>query len=107
MKRSFFLFHPSSLIPHPFLKIWYPSCYRRGLARHPHEKFDMNPEAIYRRYQEFQAYVGWTEDDAVRVRSIAALLDSYLPALVDDFYAEIDKHPEARKVITGGQEQVH
>jgi signal transduction histidine kinase len=67
----------------------------------------MNPEAIYRRYQEFQAYVGWTEDDAVRVRSIAALLDSYLPALVDDFYAEIDKHPEARKVITGGQEQVH
>jgi signal transduction histidine kinase len=26
--------------------------------------------------------------------------------MVDDFYAEIDRHPEARKVITGGEAQV-
>ena len=26
--------------------------------------------------------------------------------LVDDFYAEIDRHPDARKVITGGQAQI-
>jgi signal transduction histidine kinase len=66
----------------------------------------MNPDEIYRRYQELQQYVGWTEDDARRVQSAAALLARCLPALVDDFYAEIDRHPEARKVITGGQAQV-
>ncbi len=66
----------------------------------------MNPEARFRRYQELQAYVGWTEADAGRVQAIAALLEPYLPALVEDFYEEIDRHPEARKVITGGPEQV-
>lgn len=66
----------------------------------------MNPEALFRRYQELQAYVGWTEEDARRVRSIARLLDPYLAGLIDDFYAEIDRHPETRKVITGGPAQV-
>jgi PAS domain S-box-containing protein len=66
----------------------------------------MNPDDLYRRYQELQQYVGWTEEDAQRVRSIADLLDPHLPGLVDDFYAEIDRHPGARKVITGGAAQV-
>jgi hypothetical protein len=26
--------------------------------------------------------------------------------LIDDFYAQIDRHPNARRVITGGREQV-
>ena len=30
----------------------------------------------------------------------------YLHALIDDFYAEIERHPDARKVITGGQAQI-
>src|SRR5262249_55160688 len=60
----------------------------------------------YRRYQELQQYVGWTPEDAQRVQSVAVLLDPRLPALVDDFYAEIERHPEARKVITGGQQQI-
>jgi len=29
-----------------------------------------------------------------------------LPILIDDFYAEIERHPRARKVITGGQAQI-
>jgi signal transduction histidine kinase len=29
-----------------------------------------------------------------------------LHALIDDFYAEIERHPDARKVITGGQAQI-
>jgi len=66
----------------------------------------MNPEPLYRHYQELQQYVGWAEEDARRVQSVAGLLDPYLPALVDDFYAEIERHPEARKVITGGAAQI-
>jgi signal transduction histidine kinase len=39
-----------------------------------------------------------------RLRGRAAR--AHLPALVDDFYAEIERHPDARKVITGGAAQV-
>lgn len=63
-------------------------------------------EQIYHRYQDLQAYVGWTNDDAARVRGLAPLLESHLPALVEDFYAEIARHPEAHKVFTGGQTQI-
>lgn len=66
----------------------------------------MNAGALYDRYRELQEYVGWSEDDARRVRSVGPTLESYVPALVDDFYAEIDRHPEARKVITGGAAQI-
>ena len=66
----------------------------------------MDPDVLFRRYQELQQYVGWTEADARRVQSVAGILQPHLPALVDDFYAEIDRHPEARKVITGGPAQV-
>lgn len=65
-----------------------------------------NIDEVYRRYQELQAWVGWTEASAQRVAAAAALLTPYLPALIDDFYAEIDRHPNARKVITGGQAQI-
>lgn len=66
----------------------------------------MNPEALFRRYQELQHYVGWTEEDARHVQSVAAVIDPFLSGLIDDFYAEIERHPDARKVITGGPPQV-
>jgi signal transduction histidine kinase len=66
----------------------------------------MNPDQLFRRYQELQQYVGWTDDDARRVQTVAALLAPHLPALIDDFYEEIDRHPGARKVITGGAAQI-
>ena len=66
----------------------------------------MTPDDQFRRYQDLQRYVGWTEADAARVQQLAPLLDPYLPALVDDFYEEIDRHPSARGVITGGHPQV-
>jgi signal transduction histidine kinase len=66
----------------------------------------MDSDRLYDRYQELQRYVGWAPEDAQRVQSVAAALDPFLPVLVDDFYAEIDRHPEARKVITGGAAQV-
>lgn len=66
----------------------------------------MTPDEQYRRYQELQRYVGWADADAANVRSVAALLDPHLGGLVDDFYAEIEQHPDARKVITGGADQI-
>ena len=44
--------------------------------------------------------------DAERVVAAAGLLEPFLHDLVDDFYAEIERHPAARKVITGGQAQI-
>ncbi len=66
----------------------------------------MDPDKLYARYCELQAYVGWGEDDARRVQAAAPLLTPTLPALIHDFYAEIERHPDARKVITGGQQQI-
>jgi len=65
-----------------------------------------NESDLHRRYQELQAYVGWGEDDATRVQAVAGLLEPVLPALVDDFYDEIGRHPKAGAVITGGQAQI-
>jgi signal transduction histidine kinase len=66
----------------------------------------MDSNALYRRYQELQQYVGWTEEDARRIQSLAGALAPFLPGLIDDFYEEIQRHPNASKVITGGQKQI-
>jgi signal transduction histidine kinase len=66
----------------------------------------MLPQQVFQRYQDLQNYVGWTSDDAARVRALAPLIESSFVGLVEDFYEEIDRHPDARKVITGGTEQV-
>ena len=65
----------------------------------------MNPGAI-QRYRELRDYVGWTDEDALRVAGVATLVDPFLPALIVDFYDEIARHPDAQKVITGGPAQV-
>lgn len=58
------------------------------------------------RYRELQRYVGWTEGDAQSVASVAGLIGPYLVGLVEDFYEEIARHPQAQHVITGGEAQV-
>lgn len=66
----------------------------------------MDVDKLYDRYCELQVYVGWSAEDAHRVQTVAASLDSYLPALIEDFYSEIERHPAARSVITGGDAQI-
>lgn len=59
----------------------------------------------YDRYQELASYVGWKDEDAQRVKAIGPLLEPYFSSLIDDFYEEIERHPEAKNVITGGAAQ--
>lgn len=66
----------------------------------------MNPAQLYHRYQDLQDYVGWTAADAERVQAISDTLQPYLPPLIDDFYSEINRYPEARRVFTEGLTQV-
>jgi signal transduction histidine kinase len=61
----------------------------------------VSAEDSFRRYQELQAYVGWDEADRQRVQAAAAMLRPHLAFLVDDFYAEIARHPAIRGVIEG------
>lgn len=66
----------------------------------------MNQHHLFERYQELQSYVGWSEADSQRIRAAAHLVEPHFPELVDDFYEEILKHPQASKVITGGAAQI-
>ena len=66
----------------------------------------MNTPSAYDRYQELQRYVNWSDEDAARVQTVGEIVAPHFLALVDDFYAEIENHPEARKVITGGEAQI-
>jgi signal transduction histidine kinase len=66
----------------------------------------MDPERLFERYEELQRYVGWSEGDAARIVQAWPIIEGRLPELVDDFYEEIERHPEAAKVITGGPAQV-
>ena len=66
----------------------------------------MDPHELYGRYRELQNYVGWTDADAARVAAVSDLIEPHLPALVDDFFEEVDRHPNARRVITGGRQQI-
>ncbi len=66
----------------------------------------MDAEELFRRYQQLQSYVGWTDADAQRVAAVRPYLEALLPPMIDDFYAEIERHTETRRVITGGAEQI-
>ena len=66
----------------------------------------MDADQLFDRYRELQSYVGWSDADAERVVASSPLLEPYLLTLIDEFYDEIDRHPNARKVVTGGPAQV-
>lgn len=66
----------------------------------------MSPDKLFRRFQDLQAYVGWTDRDAELVVAAKPVLQPDLPRIIDDFYGELQRHPDAAGVITGGTAQV-
>lgn len=65
------------------------------------------PSEIYARYVKLQQYVGWSERDLARINEAAEILRPCFEHLVDDFYAAIQRNPEAAQVIRGGETQVN
>jgi len=66
----------------------------------------MNKQQVYLRYQELQRYVGWSPTDSAIANSLLPMAEPSFATLVEDFYAEIEQHPAAREVITGGTAQI-
>lgn len=66
----------------------------------------MSVPGLSNRYRDLQQYVGWSADDADRVRESAPHITRRVGELIDDFYAEIERHPDAARVITGGPAQI-
>ncbi|MGO9600189.1 MAG: protoglobin domain-containing protein [Isosphaeraceae bacterium] len=67
----------------------------------------MSHESLIERYRELQLYIGWTEEDAQTIRSIAGLLEPAFPRITDDFYEVIGRHGHTRAVLeaSGAQNQ--
>lgn len=70
----------------------------------PLQEYDA--EAIYTRFLELRDYVGWEKEDARRVRKAGRLVKPHLRQLVEDFYHELQQHPDTSRVITGGRQQI-
>ncbi len=66
----------------------------------------MSDATLFTRYGDLQRYVGWTDADVANIRGIAHVVEAGLPGLIDDFYAELQQHPETLRVITGGAAQI-
>jgi PAS domain S-box-containing protein len=66
----------------------------------------MEPAELFDRYRQLRQYVGWSDYDVQRVRSVGGAIEPYLGRIVDDFYEEIERHQETRTAIRGGRAQV-
>lgn len=56
--------------------------------------------------EEMKRYVGFTQQDACRLRSLGPRLEKYFPEMAERFYAQILDHPDASRVLTGGDAQM-
>lgn len=71
--------------------------------RQMNEKEEAELLALYR---ELREYVEWRDDTIPLIQSIYPIINPHIPALIDDFYREIERHPQAMQVITGGEQQI-
>ncbi|WP_152050460.1 protoglobin domain-containing protein [Tautonia marina] len=64
-------------------------------------------DRILARYREVKRYLDWDErHDYERLVGLFPVITPHFPGLIEDFYEEIQRHPGASAVITGGEEQV-
>lgn len=60
---------------------------------------DSEADQLWRRYEDLRSYVGWTESDRERLAAALVHVGPQFDALVDDFYAEIQRHPATAHVL--------
>jgi signal transduction histidine kinase len=57
-------------------------------------------------FDSIKLYVGFTETSSASLRELHPIAEPFFQPIVDDFYAAIEAHPNARRAITGGQAQI-
>jgi signal transduction histidine kinase len=56
--------------------------------------------------EKVNAYVGFDDAATAALHEAHPLVGPHFPAIIDDFYATIEAHPDARAAITGGSAQI-
>ena len=56
--------------------------------------------------EEIRRSIGFSESDAVNVRSLSPYAKPAIPAVIDRFYRELLRNDGARALFTGGEEQI-
>jgi signal transduction histidine kinase len=57
--------------------------------------------------EEMKRYLGVTEEDVALMQRLGPRMEKYLPELAERFYAQIPLHPNAFRVFSGGETQIH
>jgi signal transduction histidine kinase len=57
-------------------------------------------------FESLKQYVGFTEATSADLRRLHPIAKPHFQAIVDDFYAAIEAHPDARASIAGGAPQI-
>ncbi|HWQ03448.1 MAG TPA: protoglobin domain-containing protein [Candidatus Nitrosotenuis sp.] len=56
--------------------------------------------------QEMKRYLGFTEEDVTLLRTLGPRMEKYFPELAERFYSQIPHHPNAFRVLSGGDVQI-
>jgi signal transduction histidine kinase len=57
-------------------------------------------------FQSIKLYIGFTDESSAALRELHPIAKPFFVPIVDDFYAAIEAHPDARAAITGGHAQI-
>jgi two-component system sensor histidine kinase HydH len=57
-------------------------------------------------FESLKAYVGFDAASSAALTAVRPLVAPHFGPIIDDFYATIEAHPEARSAITGGAAQI-
>lgn len=57
-------------------------------------------------FESLKNYVGFTSASSAALRELHPVAQPFIAPIVEDFYAAIEAHPDARSAITGGSVQI-
>ena len=63
-------------------------------------------QTINDKFGHLRQYLNWTVEDEKHISQIRTILLPFAPVFIEDFYAEIVRHPTIARVITGGDRQI-
>src|SRR4051794_31060539 len=64
------------------------------------------PQTINEKFGHLRHYLNWSVEDDRHISQIRSILLPFAPVFIEDFYAEIVRHPIIPSVITGGDQQI-